>query len=119
MFEDQVEKTGAEWQYLVGQRRVRRAPTICCDTPNFVNSGVDFFDQAFVFMGPIDRYDWKILGKKEVYIPYNSNRYVMARDKDVVGPHFSNPDSGRREFHGCGEVGGFVSAVQWYVRRRL
>jgi len=51
MFHDQLDNARPAWQYLVGQRRVRRAPTICCDTPNFVNSGVDFFDQAFVFMG--------------------------------------------------------------------
>ena len=27
------------WQYLVGQRRVRRAPTVGYDTPDFVASG--------------------------------------------------------------------------------
>jgi len=99
MFHDQLDNARPAWQYLVGQRRVRRAPTICCDTPNFVNSGVDFFDQAFVFMGPIDRYDWKILGKKELYIPYNTNRYVMAHDKDVIGPHFCESGLCAMELH--------------------
>ncbi len=118
MFHDQLDNARPAWQYLVGQRRVRRAPTICCDTPNFVNSGVDFFDQAFVFMGPIDRYDWKILGKKELYIPYNTNRYVMAHDKDVIGPHFANPDYVRWELHRIWEVEGTVRTGQRDVRPR-
>ena len=57
MYYDQLDNNRPAWQYLVGQRRVRRAPTICCDTPNFVNSGVDFFDQVFVWFGPSTNYD--------------------------------------------------------------
>jgi hypothetical protein len=118
MFHDQMDNSRPAWQYLVGQRRVRRAPTICCDTPNFVNSGVDFFDQAFVFFGPMDRYDWKIIGKKEMYIPYNDNRYVMAHDKQAIQPHFANPDLVRWELHRVWEVEGTVRAGQRDVRPR-
>ena len=34
------------WQYLVGQRRVRRAPTVGYDTPDFVASGANYFDEV-------------------------------------------------------------------------
>jgi hypothetical protein len=116
MFHDLFDNTRESWQYLVGQRRVRRAPTICCDTPNFVNSGVDFFDQVFVWFGPIDRYDWKIIGKREMYIPYNCNRLVMAHDQQAMGKHFLNPDLVRWELHRVWEVEGTVRAGQRDVR---
>lgn len=116
MYYDQLDNNRPAWQYLVGQRRVRRAPTICCDTPNFVNSGVDFFDQVFVWFGPSTNYDWKIVGKKEMVIPYNSNRLVMAKDKEAVGKHFINPDLVRWEVHRVWEVEGTVRAGKRDVR---
>lgn len=116
MYYDQLDNNRPAWQYLVGQRRVRRAPTICCDTPNFVNSGVDFFDQVFVWFGPSTNYDWKIVGKKELFIPYNSNRLVMAKDQDALGKHFINPDLVRWELHRVWEVEGTVRAGKRDVR---
>ena len=116
MYYDQLDNNRPAWQYLVGQRRVRRAPTICCDTPSFVNSGVDFFDQVFVWFGPSTNYDWKIVGKKEMYIPYNNNRLVMAKDKEAMGKHFINPELVRWELHRVWEVEGTVRAGKRDVR---
>lgn len=116
MYYDKLNNDRPAWQYLVGQRRVRRAPTICCDTPNFVNSGVDFFDQVFVFFGPFSNYDWKIVGKKEMYIPYNNNRLTMAKDKDAMNKKFVNPDLVRWELHRVWEVEGTVRAGKRDVR---
>jgi hypothetical protein len=118
MWHDLTDNSRQAWQYLVGQRRVRRAPTICCDTPNFVNSGVDFFDQAFVFNGPMDRYDWKLVGKREMYVPYNSNRFVAAKDREVTTPRFANPELVRWELHRVWEVEGTLRAGQRDVRPR-
>lgn len=116
MYYDQLDNSRPAWQYLVGQRRVRRAPTICCDTPNFVTSGVDFFDQVFVFFGPMDRYEWKLLGKKEMFIPYNNNRLLLADDKDALKPKFINPELIRWELHRVWEVEGNLRAGQRDVR---
>jgi hypothetical protein len=116
MYYDQLDNNRPAWQYLVGQRRVRRAPTICCDTPNFVNSGVDFFDQVFVWFGPSTNYDWKIVGKKEMYIPYNNNRLIMSKDKDALKKDFINPDLVRWELHRVWEVEGTVRAGKRDVR---
>jgi hypothetical protein len=116
LYYDQFDNTRPAWQYLVGQRRVRRAPTICCDTPNFVTSGVDFLDQVFVFMGPMDRYDWKLLGKKEMFIPYNSNKLLLAEDKDALKPKSINPDLIRWELHRVWEVEGTLRSGQRDVR---
>ena len=92
------------WQYLVGQRRVRRAPSVAYDTPDSVTSGIGFFDEAFMKFGPIDHYNLKLLGKKEMYIPYNNNRAASAKVADLVGPKFLNPDLVRWELHRVWDV---------------
>lgn len=87
------------WQYLVGQRRVRRAPTVGYDTPDFVASGANYFDEVQGFFGPPDRYQWKLAGKREMYIPYNSNRLFAAKVDDALLEHHLNPDKVRWELH--------------------
>jgi len=88
------------WVYLTGQRRVRKLPNSCCDTPTPFSAGVVSFDEVTVFTLRKDRFNWKLVGKQEMYIPYNSNRtLVPAKDSDVVGTHFVNPDHVRWELH--------------------
>ncbi|WP_077046179.1 DUF1329 domain-containing protein [Pseudomonas sp. KK4] len=87
------------WQYLVGQRRVRRAPTVAYDTPDFVASGANYFDEVQGFFGMPDHYDWKIVGKKETYIPYNTNGQVTAPLDKAFVAHNLNPDTLRWELH--------------------
>ncbi|SDK79851.1 DUF1329 domain-containing protein [Pseudomonas indica] len=89
----------AAWQYLVGQRRVRRAPNIAYDTPDFVTSGVGLFDEAFMIFGPTDRHELKLVGKKELLVPYNNNRAALAKSDELVQPRFLNPDLVRWEKH--------------------
>lgn len=88
------------WVYLTGQRRVRKLPNACCDTPSPFSAGVASFDEVEVFSTRMDRFDWKLLGKKEIYIPYNSNRTLgVAKDRDVLGARHLNPDHVRWELH--------------------
>lgn len=96
---DQMGKGRQAWQYLVGQRRVRRAPTIGYDTPDSVNSGMNYFDEAFVFLGALDKFNWKLLGKKEMFIPYNNNAAWLAKPEELLGPKHVNPDVIRWERH--------------------
>jgi len=96
---DQVNKGRQTWQYLVGQRRVRRAPSIAYDTPNSVTSGVDFFDEAMMFNGAMDKYQWKLVGKQELVVPYNVNGFLLKKASEVLGPNHINPDSMRFELH--------------------
>ena len=96
---DQVGVGRQSWQYLVGQRRVRRAPSIGYDTPNLVTSGTTIFDEVAMFNGAMDRYEWTLVGKKEIFIPYNRNRLFLAKDTDVLTPKFVNPDLSRWELH--------------------
>ena len=90
----------ASWVYLAGQRRVRKLPNACCDTPTPATAGVMSFDELEVFSGRMDRFDWKLVGKKEMYIPYNTNKTLQpAKDSDVMVAHYLNPAHVRWELH--------------------
>lgn len=92
------------WQYLVGQRRVRQAPSINFDTPNVVASGTNFVDETFGFGGSPERYDWKLIGKREMLIPYNNNALLAHSDAEVMAERHPNPDYLRWELHRVWEV---------------
>lgn len=98
------------WQYLVGQRRVRRAPTVGYDTPDFVASGANYFDEVQGFWGGLDRFDWKLIGKKEMYVPYNNNRYVGTKTDEYFVQHHVNPNKMRWELHRVWVVEATVAA---------
>ncbi len=88
------------WVYLTGQRRVRKLPNPCCDTPTPATAGVMTFDEIESFTGRLDRFDWKLLGKQEMYIPYNGNRLLQPqKDEAVLSAHHLNPDHVRWELH--------------------
>jgi hypothetical protein len=87
------------WQYLVGQRRIRKAPSVAYDTPDTVTSGTGLFDEAFGSFGPMDRHGYKLVGKQEMYIPYNANRAALASVDELVKPNHLNPDHVRWELH--------------------
>lgn len=94
------EKGRSAWQYLPGQRRVKLAPEIAYDTPDFNISGVSVFDDVFIFNGAMDRYDFKIVGKKEMIVPYNSYKLVYESTTDkLFGPRHLSPDYVRWELH--------------------
>jgi hypothetical protein len=92
------------WQYLVGQRRVRKSPSVGYDTPDPVTSGIGLFDEAFNLFGPIDKHELKLIGKKELYVPYNNNRAALAKVAELVTPHTLNPALVRWELHRVWEV---------------
>lgn len=88
------------WVYLTGQRRVRKLPNPCCDTPTPSTAGVMSFDEIEVWNGRLDRFDWKLVGKREMIIPYNGNKLLQPKtDAEVIGAHHLNPDHVRWELH--------------------
>ncbi len=96
---DMATKGRQAWQYLLGQRRVRRAPTIGFDTPDFVASGQGYFDEAFCFNGSLEMYNWHLIGKKEIFVPYNENRLFAFKEADLMSGGYVNPDAMRWELH--------------------
>jgi hypothetical protein len=105
-----VKQSRQAWQYLVGQRRVRRAPTVAYDTPDFVASGANYFDEVLGFLGHVDRFDWKLVGKREMYVPYNDNALVVSSVDEAYGNHHLNPDKVRWELHRVWEVEATVAS---------
>lgn len=88
------------WTYMPGQRRVRKLPNACCDTPQPTTSGIMAFDDMYLYTGRLDRFDWKLVGKKEMYIPYNGNKvFTAAKAEDTLSDHHLNPDQIRWELH--------------------
>ncbi len=112
---DYVKYDYAIWQYLVGQRRVRRAPSVSYDTPDSVTSGVGFFDEAFMSFGPWFKHDMKLKGKKELIVPYNNNKAANADPEKLMGKHFLNPELVRWELHRVWEVDANLKEGQRHV----
>ena len=96
---DQINEPRKAWQYNAGQRRVRRAPQVAYDAPN--TDGMRTADQVDMFNGAPDRYDWKLVGKKEIYIPYNSYKLIdkNAKYDDIIAAGHINQDYTRYELH--------------------
>ncbi len=89
------------WVYNPGQRRVRRAPNVAYDNPGTASDGLRTNDMSDMFNGAMDRFNWKLVGKKEMYVPYNSYK-VHGADvdfDDLIQPGHLNQDYIRYELH--------------------
>lgn len=102
---DELNAGTRTWVYLTGQRRVRKLGVASYDTPLPNSAGLLNQDEALGFSGAQDRYEWKIIGKREMYIPYNSNKINEPKSyKDVVQETSINPDLVRWELHRVWEL---------------
>lgn len=118
---DQASQASQVWYYQVGQRRVRPAPTLAYDTPDSSTSGVSRIDEVWLFKGALDRYEWRLLGKQEMFVPYNNNGFHRQRVAQVLGSRHLNPDHVRWELHRVWVVEGRLAPGKRNVvaRRRL
>jgi hypothetical protein len=103
---DQIKEPRKAWVYNAGQRRVRRAPQVAYDGPGTASDGLRTADNFDMFNGAPDRYDWKLVGKKEIYIPYNSYKLNDGDVKydDIVKAGHINQDLTRYELHRVWQV---------------
>lgn len=85
------------WIYMPGTRRVRRAPNVGYDTP--VGPGSLYtVDDSLGFNGGMDRYDWSLIGKREMFVPYHAYAFDQKIDYKTLLPTFhANPDYMRYE----------------------
>ncbi|WP_166264366.1 DUF1329 domain-containing protein [Marinobacter caseinilyticus] len=107
---NQVTEPRRAWVYNAGQRRVRRAPQVAYDGPGTAADGMRTTDNFDLFNGAPDRYNWELVGKKELYIPYNSYKLTdrsLTYDK-IIKPGHINQDLTRYELHRV-----------WHVRATL
>jgi len=98
---DQVKEPRKAWVYNPGQRRVRRAPNVAYDNPGTASDGQRTNDQLDMFNGAPDRYDWELVGRQEMYVPYNcySLHSNALRYDDILKAGHLNPEHLRYELH--------------------
>ncbi|KJZ33143.1 MULTISPECIES: DUF1329 domain-containing protein [Pseudomonas] len=96
---DQVKEPRSAWVYNAGQRRVRRAPQVSYDGPGTAADGLRTSDNLDMFNGAPDRYDWKLEGKKEMYIASDSYKLDSPSLKydDIIKAGHINQDLSRYE----------------------
>ncbi|HUL97015.1 MAG TPA: DUF1329 domain-containing protein [Usitatibacter sp.] len=98
---DQAKEPRSAWTYNPGQRRVRLAPNVAYDNPGTAADGLRTNDDFGMYNGATDRYDWKLVGKKEMYVPYNSYKLSDPNVKysEILKPGHINEDLARWELH--------------------
>ena len=120
---DQVKQPRQAWTYNPGQRRVRLAPNVAYDNPGTAADGLRTNDDFFMFNGATDRYHWKLIGKQEIYIPYNAYQLTgnALKYTDVLKPGHLNPEHARYELHRVWVVDATLKegASHIYKRRTL
>jgi len=96
---DQVKEPRSAWVYNAGQRRVRRAPQVSYDGPGTAADGLRTSDNLDMYNGAPDRYDWKLEGKKEMYIASDSYKLDDPKLKysDIIKAGHINQDLARYE----------------------
>lgn len=117
---DQVRKPRDAWLYNPGQRRVRRAPQVAYDNPGTAADNMRTSDQLDMFNGAPDKYDWKLVGKKEIFVPYNAYKLQDPRlkYKDIVTPLHINPDHTRYELHRVWVVDATLRGGERHIYKR-
>ena len=96
--------------FNVSQKRLRREDHAEYDSEALAVGGLRVLDQYDGFNGTPDRFDWKLLGKKEIYVPYNAYRLgdKSLKASQVLGKNSVNPDLVRYELHRVWVVEGTV-----------
>ena len=89
------------WAYVKSLNRIIRAPAVGYESPDPESNGTRVNDELLMFNGATDRFDWKLQGKRELYVPYNAYRLAAARkgyDEILAAGHL-NPALLRYELH--------------------
>jgi len=109
------------WIYPRALRRVIRSPFFGYELPGSNTDALRTVDDFGLYNGPPDRYEWKLIGKRELYLPYNSYRLHGPRvgHADIVRTGHINPDHARYELHRVWVVEGLLKegARHIYGRR--
>jgi hypothetical protein len=117
---DQTKEQRRAWLYNPGQRRVRRAPNVAFDNPGTGSDGLRTSDQFDIYNGSPERYDWKLVGKQEIIVPYNA--YKLHSDKvkndDIIKPLHINQSLARYEPHRVWVVDATLKPGQRHIYKR-
>ena len=98
---DQLNKSRSAWLWDKGRRRVIRAPNVAYDQPIATASALRTSDDTDMINGSPDRFNWELLEKREIYLPYN-NETLASKDlryKQILDKGHINPELTRYELH--------------------
>ncbi|WP_374322344.1 DUF1329 domain-containing protein [Aquipseudomonas alcaligenes] len=98
---DQVLAIRKAWRFNRGERRVRRLPMLAYDAMQPDTNGMATADVVDAYNGAPDRYEWTLVGKQEMLVPYNSyavHQKGIAYEKILQAKHV-NPELLRHELH--------------------
>lgn len=87
------------WLYDSGRRRVLRAPLLAHDASVNDADGLRTADDTDMINGSPSRFDWKLIGKQEMLIPYNNYRMEEGNHDELLQPGHLDPDQTRFELH--------------------
>ena len=117
---DQSKENRRAWIYNPGQRRVRRAPNVAFDNPGTNADNQRTSDQYDMYNGSPERYEWTLVGKKEIYVPYNAYKLQSNTLKysDILKKNHINQDLARYELHRVWVVDSTLKAGTSHVYSR-
>ena len=98
---DQILAIRKAWRFSRGERRVRRLPMLAYDSVQPDTYGMATADQVDSYNGAPDRYEWTLVGKQEMLVPYNS--YAVHQKgipyDSILRNNTVNPELLRYELH--------------------
>jgi hypothetical protein len=102
-----LQQPGRAWKYLPGQRRVKQLSILAYDTPNPGTAHA------------LELYDWTLVGKQEMIVPYNTYKLTYAQDaKSLTTPNYLAPDFVRWEKHRVWVVEGNLKAGAQHIYQK-
>ncbi|ABC28895.1 protein of unknown function (DUF1329) [Hahella chejuensis KCTC 2396] len=120
---DQIRSPRQSWGYQAGERRVRRSPNLAYDGEAPNSEGVRTTDQIDMYNGAPDQYEWTLIAKKIIYVPYNAYPLHSSnlRMNDIVRPGHINQEHARYEAHRVWVVEGVLreGLGHIYHKRRM
>ncbi|WP_166260818.1 DUF1329 domain-containing protein [Marinobacter salicampi] len=98
---DQVRSPRLAWRYESSSRRLRRSPNLAYETDLPNSSSLRSVDQKDMYNGAPNQYDWQLLGKKEMFVPYNAYKLHQpeATAGQIIQARNINPELTRYELH--------------------
>ena len=97
-----LQQPPAVWYRPPGARaQPVRAPDFAYDTPDPMTGGLRTADMTDMFSGMLDRFEFQLIGRKEMYVPYNAWRLLTPdlRVEEVFWSAHPNPTLLRYELH--------------------
>ncbi len=98
---DPAAELRSHWVFIPASLATRRLPAYGYDTAEPLTNGLRTADQNDGWNGSPDRYDWKLVGKRELLIGYNSYKLADRKlaYKAIIQPHHLDPALLRYELH--------------------